>query len=85
MATDAQSHNKKLKTENDELKHQLEELRKAIKLKDEIKQQQNGICRELCPHCPNSNKIYTNFHKLWTHITSKHPEQVTKWKTNSIT
>ena len=76
MATDGQSHNKKLKTENDKLKHELKELKKALKLKNKIKQQNNSICRELCPHCPKSNKIYTNFNNLWTYIENKHPEQV---------
>ena len=64
MATDGQSHNKKLKTENDKLKHELKELKKALKLKNKIKQQNNSMHRELCPHCPKSNEIYTNFYNL---------------------
>ena len=61
MATDGQSHKKKLKTENDKLKHELKELKKALKLKNKIQQQNNSMYRELCPHCPKSNKIYINF------------------------
>ena len=76
MAADGQSHNKKLKTENDKLKRELKELKKALKLKNKIKQQNNSMCRELCPHCPKSNQIYTNFYNLWTHIENKHPKQV---------
>ena len=72
MVTDSQKHNKKLKTEIDELKCKIQFYKRSQKIKDNIKNENNGICKELCPHCPNSTKVYTNFHNLWTHITAKH-------------
>ena len=48
MVTDSQKHNKKLKTELDEVKRELETYKKSQKVKEEI-----------CPYFPNSTKIYT--------------------------
>ena len=75
MVTDSQKHNKKLKTELDEVKRELETYKKSQKVKEEIQAENNGICKELCPYSPNSTKIYTNYHNLWTHINAKHKGQ----------
>ena len=75
MVTDSQKHNKKLKTELDEVKHELETYKKSQKVKEEIQAENNSICKELCPYSPNSTKIYTNYHNLQTHINAKHKGQ----------
>ena len=45
MVTDSQKHNKKLKTELDEVKHELETYKKSQKVKEEIQAENNGICK----------------------------------------
>ena len=71
MVTDFQKHNKKLKTELDEVKCELETYKISEKVK-EIQAENNGVCKELCPYSPNSTKIYTNYYNLRTHINAKH-------------
>ena len=73
MVKGSDQHNKKLKTKIDELKRQLESYQKSQKLRNEIKSKNNGIYKELCSHCTNSTKIFTNFHNLRQNITAKHP------------
>ena len=75
MVTDSQKHNKKLKTEIDEVKCELETYKKSQKVKEEIQAENNGICKELCPYSPNLTKIYSNYHNLQTHINAKHKGQ----------
>ena len=55
MVTDSQKHNKKLKTELEEVKCKLESYKKSQKVKVEIQAENNGVYKELCPYSPKFN------------------------------